>query len=107
MKVVDGDTVDAEVDLGFDIRFTMKIRLFGINAPEKNTPEGKLAAQHLTEILSVDPNARVILQTQKDRTEKYGRYLGTFRHLSYPQETSINDLMVSNGDAVPYFGGKR
>lgn len=97
IRVVDGDTVHAEVDLGFDVRFTMKLRLTGINAPELSTPEGQAAREWLIGRLG-DVNQVVTIRTEKDRTEKYGRYLATIM-LAW---ANINAELVSEGHAVVY-----
>lgn len=107
LRVVDGDTVDAEVDLGFDIRFRMKLRLLGINAPEMRTPEGPLAKLHLEELLAAPQPiastaslyAPVTVRTVKDRQEKYGRYLAT---LLLVDGTEVNARMVVDGFAAVY-----
>lgn len=104
-KVVDGDTVDAEVDLGFHVQFTMRLRLFGINAPEMNTSAGPLSKAHLIELLSppTEPPIPagiylpVTIRTQKDRTEKYGRYLAT---IIRTDGVDVNALMVADGFAI-------
>lgn len=96
LKVIDGDTVDVEVDLGFDIRAKMRFRLAGINAPEMNTPEGKQAREWLIKEMPVD--AEFTVETIKDRKEKYGRYLGTF--YSKLDIVSINVRIVDAGHAV-------
>jgi micrococcal nuclease len=112
VRVVDGDTVDASVDLGFDVRFTMRLRLFGINAPEMKTPAGPPAKDHLIALLHPDAGTTppavvaampvvVLLRTQKDHQEKYGRYLATL-FLPGSLENSLNDQMVSQGFAVAY-----
>lgn len=95
LRVIDGDTVDAKVDLGFDIRFTMKLRLFGINAPEMRTPAGPLAKQHLIELIGTNP---VMIQTLKDRKEKYGRYLATI----VANGVNVNLQMVLDNHAIAY-----
>lgn len=94
VRVVDGDTVDAEVDLGFDLKLSARFRLLGINSPEKNTQEGKKSLGRLAELLPV--GSKVVVQTTKDKKEKYGRYLGTF----LVDGQSINQQLVSEGFAV-------
>lgn len=96
LRVVDGDTVHAEVDLGFDIRFRMKLRLFGINAPEMSTPEGAPARDHLSTLIGALP---LTIRTQKDHQEKYGRYLST---LIRDDGVDLNQAMVADGFAVVY-----
>lgn len=100
IRVVDGDTIDVDVDLGFHVRMAMKIRLLGINAPEMSTPAGKPAKEYLTSLVGSGP---LRLRTFKDRTEKYGRYLGElWREESPTSGPSINDVMIADGHAVPY-----
>jgi len=114
LRVVDGDTVEAEVDLGFDVRHRMKLRLFGINAPEMKTPEGLPAKQHLIALLHpgapaealaflATQSVEVTIRTQKDRQEKYGRYLADiFVGLNTPGQIWVNRRMVDDGFAVVY-----
>ena len=98
IRVVDGDSLHAEVDLGFDVRMRMKLRLAGVNAPEMNTLEGKTARGYLIELFGTLP-AAVTLRTEKDRQEKYGRYLAWI-HL--PDGRSVNELLLATGHAIPY-----
>lgn len=108
VRVVDGDTVDVAVDLGFRIGMTMRLRLYGINAPEMKTPAGAPAKAHLADLIESSlVDGRLLIHTQKDRTEKYGRYLATLFAPNGPTDRdgdpiSINDLMVAHGHAVPY-----
>lgn len=103
LKVVDGDTVKLEVDLGCDIGIKMTCRLDGINAPEKATAEGKVAKAWLE--LQLPENTPVVVQTVKDRKEKYGRYLAVV-YLPV-SDISLNDQLVSNGLAKSYHGEAR
>lgn len=112
IRVVDGDTVDVrllliEQDLGFDIRIAqhhhIKLRLAGINAPEKNTPEGLASKAFLSELLPVGTQCTV--STFKDRTEKYGRYLALIWLPPTQGETRykcLNDVLVENGMAKAF-----
>lgn len=95
---MDGDTIHAEVDLGFDVRETMTLRFMGINAPEMSTPEGVAAKAHLIELLG---SASLTIRTEKDRREKYGRYLAT---LIRADGLDINKQMMLDGFALPYDG---
>lgn len=115
LRVVDGDTVHADVDLGFDAHQLMTLRLAGINAPEHGTPEGEAATAALKELiygptlghLANPPNvihAVVMLHTFKDKREKFGRYLATLFTLT---GVDINAAMIAGGHAVAYDGGKR
>jgi micrococcal nuclease len=76
VHVVDGDTVDVVIDLGFNIKFKERVRLLGINAPERFTDEGKLATQFVSEWLA-ESNNQVVLATYKNEYDKYGRYLAS------------------------------
>ena len=109
-KVVDGDTIDANIDLGFDISFTKRIRLAGIDSPESRTTNLKEKALGLEskEWLkkTLEDAKDILIKTEKpDSTEKYGRIIG---HLFINgQETSLNNQMIDEGYALPYDGGKK
>jgi len=103
VKVIDGDTVDFNVDLGFHIYRTMRFRLYGIDAPEMKGESyqlGTLAKFHLIKLL--DERPKWTISTFKDETDKYGRYLceillgDTYE----PEAPSINKLMVEQGFAI-------
>lgn len=96
LKVVDGDTVDLRIDLGFSIHTDMRVRLYGINAPEMNTQAGKDARAFLLSMVA--EGSTITVRTLKDRQEKYGRYLA----IIYAAVGSVNTAMVDNGHAVPY-----
>lgn len=107
--VVDGDTVDLMVDLGFHMQFKSRFRLFGINAPEsygkEASVEGHAAKNRLAVILV--PGTTVHVQTEKDKTEKYGRYLGTLSGMDSKGQKatkSVNAVLVEEGHAKAYFG---
>jgi micrococcal nuclease len=109
-KVVDGDTIDANIDLGFDISLTKRIRLAGIDSPESRTTNLKEKALGLEskEWLkkTLEGAKDIIIKTEKpDSTEKYGRIIG---HLFINgQETSLNNQMIDEGYALAYEGGKK
>lgn len=100
LKVVDADSVHLSVDLGFDISTNMKTRLYGINAPELSTPEGKLARDMLTQLLPI--GTEVVIRSYKDRREKYGRYLVTIHVNTLLGMIDVNDWLVRHGYAVHY-----
>lgn len=97
LRVIDGDTVDCSVDLGFRISMEMRFRLFGIDAPEMRTEAGKASRAKLLELMPV--GSELIVNTNKDKKEKYGRYLGTFFD---SDGHDINVQMVLSGHAEVY-----
>lgn len=97
IRIVDGDTVHADVDLGCDVHEMLTIRLYGINAPEMGTPEGPPAKDHLEGLIPV--GSSLTLHTVKDKREKYGRYLGTFIR---DDGVDVNASMVADQFAVAY-----
>jgi len=109
-KVVDGDTIDADIDLGFDISLTKRIRLAGIDTPEsrtKDVEEKKLgldAKEWLKHRLHGADD--IIIRTElPDSTEKYGRIIG---HLYINgEEASLNNQMITEGYALAYDGGTK
>jgi micrococcal nuclease len=112
LKVIDGDTVDVRVDLGFHIFQDMRLRLYRIDAPElrgKTEEERKaavLARSFLGQLLPVGKTLRVM--TLKDKTEKFGRFLAElYLTDAIGDEPSVNQMMIDAGHGVPYDGGKR
>ena len=109
-KVVDGDTIDANIDLGFDISLTKRIRFAGIDTPESRTTNLKEKALGLEskEWLkkALEGAKDILIKTEKpDSTEKYGRIIG---HLFINgQETSLNNQMITSGYALAYDGGTK
>jgi micrococcal nuclease len=107
VSVVDGDTIHADVDLGFDQHVFKTLRLAHINAPEMSTPEGMPAKQHLNELLGSIQPGTMIIRTIKDRKEKYGRYLatilgGVFDDRGNLTVLNVNERMIADGFAIPY-----
>lgn len=96
LRVVDGDTLHVDVDLGMDIHVQQTLRLYGLNAPERNTSAGIAASVWLRVRLALA--ADLIVDTVKDRREKYGRYLGTL----WDGALNINEEMIAAGQAVVY-----
>jgi micrococcal nuclease len=97
LRVVDGDTVDLKVDLGFDIFIHMRFRLFGVDTPEIRTKDlkekewGLRAKEFVVQTFAENGN-KCIVNTQKDAKEKYGRYLATIVF----RDKSLNDMLVEN-----------
>lgn len=109
-KVVDGDTIDADIDLGFDISLTKRIRLAGIDTPESRTKdeyEKKLGLESKEWLKNRLQFAKdIIIRTElPDSTEKYGRIIG---HLFINgEEVSLNNQMIAEGYAWEYDGGTK
>ena len=114
LRVVDGDTIDAEIDLGFDVKIKKRIRFMGINAPESRTRDleekarGLAAKDRVKQLLEGCKN----IQLHSHGIGKFGRCLGEI-HIDIVDGSekltleSLNKLLISEGHAVEYFGGKR
>ena len=103
-RVVDGDTVDAIIDLGFDVSYKSRVRLYGIDTPESRTRDldekarGKLAGKFLSDaILHAD---NLIIQTKLDKKGKFGRVLGVI----VADDVDLNQALIDNHLAVAYTG---
>ena len=108
-RVVDGDTVDAYIDLGFNVHVDKRIRFMGIDTPESRTRDltekryGLGAKYRLIEMLESNDNIFVV---KSHGTGKFGRVLGELFH--HPEsELSINQMLIDEGHAVAYFGGSK
>jgi micrococcal nuclease len=106
-KIVDGDTIDVDIDLGFDISFSSRVRLAGIDTPESRTKDKaekelglqskEYLAKHLKDAKSV------VIKTEKiNSTEKFGRVLG-WVYIN-GDTVSLNDMMINDGYAWGYMG---
>jgi micrococcal nuclease len=98
VKVVDGDTIDFEVDLGFGIKKVDRFRLSGINTPEMRGPEKEAGRAAKMFVIGMLEGARITIFTKKDKQGKYGRYLADVWIVSLAE--SLNDLLVETGHAV-------
>ena len=103
-RIIDGDTIDVEISLGFNITIVRRVRLKDIDAAETRTKdlkekaEGLLAKEWLAKELSKP--GEWIIETTKD--DKYGRILGTLYLVGEP--VTVNERMVNDGIARPYLG---
>ena len=113
-RVVDGDTIDATIDLGFDVFVKKRIRFAGINAPESRTRDlkekalGLAAKDRVKSILAENP----CFTLESTELGKYGRVLGKIYVTMLDGTESLtqiclNDQLVKEKHAVDYFGGKR
>lgn len=106
-KVLDGDTIDLLIDVGFNMHFSGRVRLYGVNTPESRTsnPQEKiagLAAKEFVENWIEENNHIVFIKTIKDKNEKYGRLLAEV----YNQDKTkcLNVEIVNAGLAKSYYG---
>ena len=106
-RVIDGDTIDANIDLGFDITIHKRIRLTGIDTPESRTRDleekarGLASKARLVELLG---DGDFMLESRE--VGKFGRVLGTIYTIA-EESININDTLVEEGYAVEYYGGKK
>jgi micrococcal nuclease len=106
-NVVDGDTIDVVIDLGFDIMFASRVRLAGIDTPESRTKDkaekalGLESKEYLKKHLK-DANSVVIKTEKINSSEKFGRILGWI--YVNGDTVSLNDMMINDGYAWGYLG---
>ena len=98
VRVVDGDTVVLEIDMGNHVLWKARFRLAGLDAPDKGQPGHEEARKFLWE----ETKGGVSL-VETFKPDKYGRWLSEL----YVDGVSINAKMIAAGLAVPYFGGRR
>jgi micrococcal nuclease len=110
LKIVDGDTIDVDIDLGFSISYTQRVRLAGIDTPESRTRDlaekalGLESKKKLTEMLSGAKD--IVIRTEKpDSTEKFGRILGWL--FVDGAEQSVNHTLIASGYAWEYMGATK
>lgn len=109
-KVLDGDTIDVELDLGFSISYSGRVRLSGIDTPESRTKdlaEKKLGLEAKEYMKSLLDNAKlVVIKTEKpNSSEKYGRILGQV--FIDGLNISVNQMLIDNGYAWEYDGASK
>lgn len=103
-RVVDGDTIDITIDLGFKIFYDTRVRMYGIDTPESRTRDkdekarGLLAKKFLQKKVKTGKSFKI--QTQKDSSGKYGRVIG----ILIIDDININELIVIEHLGVKYFG---
>ena len=108
-RVIDGDTIDAYIDLGFDVSVKKRIRFMGINTPESRTRDleekarGLAAKDRVIELLENCEELSIKTIINKKARGKYGRILADI----LADGINVNQTLVSEGHAVEYFGGKR
>lgn len=105
LRIVDGDTVDVDVDLGWGVwMHRQRIRIMGIDTPESRTRDltekafGMAAKQFVKDLMPI--GSTQVIKTFKDETGKFGRMLGDF----VIEDKTLTQLMIENHHAVPYHG---
>jgi micrococcal nuclease len=105
VRVIDGDTTDVDIDLGFGVWMKkQRIRFYGVDTPESRTRDkeekvyGMMAKKFVQDHLPL--GSTQVLRTHKDDVGKYGRILGEF----IVNDTTLNQLLIDTHNAVAYFG---
>ncbi|MDB4331122.1 thermonuclease family protein [bacterium] len=115
IKVVDGDTVDVDIDLGFGVTLTdERVRIMGIDTPESRTRDkvedlfGEAAKARLKELMK-DGGKLITTEDRKgeDMKGKFGRILGDFKVDYNGEMKRVTEIMEMEGHCVPYFGGSK
>jgi micrococcal nuclease len=112
-RVVDGDTIDMTIDLGFSILHKQRLRMMGIDTPESRTRNkaekrlGLMAKVRLKELIAAAPivkrKKQVFLQTSKQGKGKFGRILGAL----WVNDENLNEVLIREGHAREYYGGSK
>ena len=109
VRVVDGDTADAMIDLGFDTWVKKRIRFYGVDTWESRTrnleekKKGLAAKEYVKDLLENSDEGKFLLKSHG--VGKYGRVLGEL--FVKGNDTSVNELLKENGHASEYYGGKK
>lgn len=112
IKVIDGDTIDLEIDLGFHVKITKRARLSGIDTFEKHSRlvfERELAAKATALLTNILEKKIVKIKTLIDKEDKYGRILVEVyaNDFDFENHNSVNIMLIQEGLALPYDGGKK
>ena len=114
LRVVDGDTIDAEIDLGFDVKIKKRIRFMGINAPESRTKDleekakGLAAKERLQVLLNEVSSKPGYFRIKSHGVGKYGRALGQIFIIDKDgKQWDINETLVTEGHGYIYDGGTK
>ena len=113
-RVVDGDTVDALIDVGFDIWFKKRIRFMGLDTWESRTREleekklGKLAKERTRQLLEDVSSKSGYFRVKSHGLGKYGRVLGEIFIMDKDgKQWNVNETLIAEGHAYVYDGGKK
>ena len=110
-RVVDGDTIDVSVDLGFDIWHNARVRMMGIDTPEsrtRNLAEKALGLASKARLKELLKGQKVRLECSKEGKGKFGRILAEVVTIDKEgNEINLNNRLIEEGHARPYYGGKK
>jgi len=110
-RVVDGDTIDVSVDLGFDIWHNARVRMMGIDTPEsrtRNLEEKALGLASKARLKELLKGQKVRLECSKEGKGKFGRILAEVVTIDKEgNEINVNNRLIEEGHARPYYGGKK
>ena len=110
-RVVDGDTIDVRIDLGFDIHHSARVRMMGIDTPEsrtRNLEEKALGLASKARLKELLKGQKVKIETSKEGKGKFGRILADVIVCNQDgTEINCNKQLIEEGHARPYFGGKK
>ena len=110
-RVVDGDTIDVTVDLGFDIHHSARVRMMGIDTPEsrtRNLEEKALGLASKARLKELLKGQKIKIETSKEGKGKFGRILADVIVCNKDgTEINCNQRLIEEGHARPYFGGKK
>ena len=108
-RVIDGDTIDVDADLGFDVSIKLRLRFAGINTPESRTRnlEEKALGKAATAFLKETLESADAVEFESHERGKFGRVLATPFTVKCGKRTDICTLMIREGHAREYSGGKR
>jgi len=117
LNVVDGDTVDVDIELGFGVVLSdERVRIMGIDTPESRTRDkveklfGLAAKNRVKELLAGKPKLKTqVAKNGEDMKGKFGRVLGDFEVYNEIRDSwsNLTTLLIEEGHAVPYFGGSK
>ena len=99
IEVIDGDTVDLLIDLGFGVHVKERCRLYGIDAPEMPTAAGKAAKAYLESLVRASGElfvaTRKMPRKPKEKTDKYGRYLAVLYDNYHDVEADVDETKIN------------
>lgn len=100
VKIIDGDTIDADIDVGFKVRTIQRLRLLGVDCPEMNGPDKETGLLAKAFAIGAVLGKPVVLMTTK--ADAFGRYLADVMYMDGDKPKNLNDELIANGFAVVY-----